>query len=145
MITNIEVQDLFQGLAVPPSGNGAAPAPVAYAAPVALAAPEAFAAPSHADLSGSHNFGVVTVKYTVDPVRTEVRVEVLVAGISITKTVLNVGRGTLRVPVELPFAKADVKIAVDFNKTQITYDVKACTRVFADWQCTGFKGILFNW
>ena len=97
-------------------------------------------------IGGSYSIGPVTIRLAVDVDKPEVKAEIAVLGTKAGTITLSPKKLSNSAGLNLGLAKASVNLSVDFAKTLVRYEIKACVRnILGNWQCTGYKGILFNW
>ena len=90
----------------------------------------------------SFSVSVLTIKYCVDLSVPQISVEIYLAGIKIGGGTINPSNPSITIGGSALGFKAEVTLAADFTKNQVTYKITLCAPFVG---CTDYSGVLFSW
>lgn len=90
----------------------------------------------------SFSISALTIKYCLDLSVPQITVEIYLAGVRIGGGTINPSNPSITIGGSIAGFKAEVTLAADFTKKQVTYNVTLCAPFVG---CTTYNGTLFSW
>jgi hypothetical protein len=90
----------------------------------------------------SFSVSALTIKYCLDLSIPQITLDIYIAGVRIGGGTINPSNPSITIGGSAAGFKAEVTIAADFDKKQVTYKITLCVPVFG---CTDYSGVLFSW